>query len=294
MYTCDVCNYKTEYSFNLKKHNTTQRHKLKAREKSKEKTSEKSNIRQNIKIRKSQFHDIDSNSKDIIKIYKDVLQLKDDIIREKDQIIRDSSNLVNKTIYTNNLSSIDFVKLRFPNAPPLKSITNFNINNLNLDNKDDISKFANTFIYNARNNMLDKLLGEHIIRNYKKNDLSKQAFYSTDCSRLNYIVSMLIDEADDKNGCGQKSSWEIDKSGIEVCRSLIKPLITKCLDILLEFQHDLFDYMMQSRDCGKEIQNQIEGIISARSKINTGELEISVSRYIAPYFNLKKVKEITE
>ena len=105
-------------------------------------------------------------------------------------------------------------------------------------------------------------------------------FHTTDCSRLNYIVRQLMENA---------LIWSVDKSGIEICSSIIKPLIKKCIDTLLEHQKYLLTEMGNG-DLSK--QKDVELIISILMSIDSGLLESDINKYIAPFFNLnKKINE---
>lgn len=79
--------------------------------------------------------------------------------------------------------------------------------------------------------------------------------------------------------------WSVDKSGIEICSSIIKPLIKKCIDTLMEHQKYLLKEMGKG-DLSK--QKDVELIISILMSIDSGNLETDINKYIAPYFNLDK------
>ena len=124
--------------------------------------------------------------------------------------------------------------------------------------------------------LLFKLLRELIIKNYKKDDPTKQSFHTTDCSRLNYLVRELFQNA---------LTWEIDKSGITICSIIIKPLIEKCINILLEHQKKLLKEMS---DGNYSKQEDVQLIIDLIMSIDKGSLENDINKYIAPHFNIKK------
>ena len=45
-------------------------------------------------------------------------------------------------------------------------------------------------IYSYNNKCLHKLIGDHIIDNYKKDDLKSQSFHATDIARRKYLVKL--------------------------------------------------------------------------------------------------------
>ena len=116
----------------------------------------------------------------------------------------------------------------------------------------------------------------HIIKCYKKENPEEQSFHTTDCSRLNYIVRDLMENA---------LSWSVDKNGIKICSSIIKPLIEKCINSLLEHQKELLDEMSLGNYQSKET---VQTIINVLITIDKGSLESDINKYIAPFFNLHK------
>jgi hypothetical protein len=218
-------------------------------------------------------------------LYKTLEKEKTELLNN---FMNNANNLLNKTVDNNkvtaqamqnvSMSAIKFANEKFKNAPALLPIQNFNINNLDFNNEDDKKQLIEILIYNAKQKSLDKLLGDHIVKEYKKEKPEDQMFHTTDCSRLNYIVRQLMENA---------LIWSIDKSGIEICSSIIKPLIKKCIDTLLEHQKYLLKEMGNG-DLSK--QTDVELIISILMSIDSGTLETEINKYIAPYFNLDKSK----
>ncbi len=230
--------------------------------------------------------------KEKLELQKEKSDLLKELLREKTELLNNFMNSANKIInkeQDNNkvttdalksvsMSAIKYANEKFKNAPALLPLQNFNINNLDFNNVEDKKQLVEILIYNAKQKSLDKLLGDHIIKEYKKDKPEDQMFHTTDCSRLNYIVRQLIENA---------LIWSVDKSGIEICSSIIKPLIKKCIDTLLEHQKYLLKEMGNG-DLSK--QTDVELIISILMSIDSGVLETEINKYIAPYFNLDKTK----
>jgi hypothetical protein len=213
------------------------------------------------------------------KLEQEKTELLNNFMNNANQIInktQDNAKLSTEAIQNVSISAIKYANEKFKNAPPLLTLENFNINNLDFDNIKDRESITETLIYHAKLKSLDKLLGEHIIKNYKKEDPKSQSIHTTDCSRLNYIVKELINNV---------SKWEIDKNGIKICSKIIKPLIEKCIELLLEHQQKLLDEMSIGKFSNK---NDINTIISVIMSIDKGSLECEINKYIAPHFNLNK------
>ncbi len=215
------------------------------------------------------------------KLEKEKTELLNNFMNNANHIInktQDNAKLSTEAIQNVSISAIKYANEKFQNAPVLLPIENFNINNLSFDKKEDRVQLTETLIYHSKLKSLDKLLGDHIIKNYKKNDPMTQSIHTTDCSRLNYIVKELFNNV---------SNWEVDKNGIKICSKIIKPLIEKCIELLLEHQKELIDEMSEGNYKNKE---NIHIIINIIMSIDKGSLENDINKYIAPHFNMNKLK----
>jgi hypothetical protein len=191
---------------------------------------------------------------------------------------QDNTKITAQAMQSVSMSAIKYANERFKSTGALLPLENFNINNLDFEKEEDKKQLVEILIYNIKQKSLDKLLGDHIVSNYKKENPAEQSFHATDCSRLNYIVRELIENA---------LIWSIDKNGIKICSSIIKPLIKKCITPLLEYQKTLLQ-MMNTGNYSK--QSEVEIIINLIMSIESGLLENEINKYIAPYFNLDKNK----
>ena len=318
MFYCKECNYTTEIQSNFISHKKSKKHNLNLTQKSISDAKNKSNINSvnyeqvkltSLKITKKyvcEFCDFNSihcssysrhktlckNNKENKNIHAEEsltikeLKLKMEFMERENRLLNNilvnANNVINKTatIATANanisMSALKYANEKFKNAPALLPLQNFNINNLDFNNEEDRKQLVEILIYNAKQKSLDKLLGDHIVKEYKKDKPEDQMFHTTDCSRLNYLVRQLIEDA---------LIWSVDKSGIEICSSIIKPLIKKCIDTLLEHQK----YLLKEMGNGDLLkQKDVELIISILMSIDSGNLETEINKYIAPYFNLEK------
>jgi len=189
----------------------------------------------------------------------------------------DNTKITAQAMQTVSVSALKYANEKFKDTPALLPINNFNINNLSFDDENDKKQLIEILLYNAKQKSLDKLLGDHIIKCYKKDNPEEQSFHTTDSSRLNYIVRELIENA---------LIWSVDKSGIKICSSIVKPLIEKCINLLLDHQKELLDDMSNGNYDNKD---SITAIISILMSIDRGSLECDINKYIAPYFNLDKI-----
>jgi len=223
-------------------------------------------------------------------IFKKIEQEKDLIIKEKTELLNnfmsnanvllnkanDNTKITAQAIQTVSMSALKYANEKFKNTPALLPLENFNIMNLSFDNIEERSQLVETLVYNAKQKSLDKLLGDHIVKYYKKDNPEEQTFHTTDCSRLNYIVRELIENA---------LIWSVDKNGLKICKEIVKPLIKKCINALMEHQKLLLQEMNNGNFTN---QKDVELIIDVIMSIDSGSLENDINKYIAPYFNLNK------
>ncbi len=274
-FLCNNCNNNFKFRSNLSRHKKSCHNKINNIKYDNTNTDlEKELFETKLKLEYSE------KEKEFIKKMKEEQQiLLNQIVNNANEIIsksQDNTKITAQAIQTVSMSALKYANEKFKNAPALIPIQNFNINNLDFNNEDNKKQLVEILIYNAKQNSLDKLLGDHIVKQYKKDKPEDQMFHTTDCSRLNYIVRQLMENA---------LIWSIDKSGIEICSSIIKPLIKKCIDTLLEHQKYLLSEMGKG-DLSK--QTDVELIISILMSIDSGLLENDVNKYIAPFFNLNK------
>ena len=250
----------------------------------------KSNLSRHNKIcKKIPKQEESYNNEEILKIQleneKRINQILCDMLNNANVLVNKTTNIAN-TAQNVSLSAINYANKTYKDAPILQPMENFKINNLDYDNINEKAQLLETIIYYSRTNTLHKLLGDHIVKHYKKEKPEEQMFHTTDVARLSYIVKQIIDEASEKNNYTVDKAWQKDPYGKEICKFIIEPLIKKIVEYLGEYQKQLFKknpvYMTKDE---KETMKIICDIII---EDEIGQLCNSINRYIAPYFNLKK------
>jgi len=274
---CEKCNEKFNHRSSLSRHNKKCTF-----------NNDSNKIKQELIEKECQLKILEKEKEFIEKMEKE----KSELLKEKTEFINnfmananvllnkanDNTKITAQTLQTVSTSALKYANDKFKDTPALLPLDNFNINNLNFDNEEDKKQLVELLIYNAKQKSLDKLLGNHIIKEYKKENPEEQVFHATDCSRLNYIVRELIENA---------LIWSVDKNGIKICSSVVKPLIKKCIAALMEHQKVLLNEMMLGN---LNKQKEVELIIDIIMSIDSGLLENEINKYIAPFFNLNKLE----
>jgi len=180
MFDCLICNYSTDNKANLYHHNKTKKHLL--------------NIEANMlncENKKLKEDEIKIKDKEIEELKQKLIEMERTKNQEieklemKAQIYKEMSEKgknVNQGIIINNTNTnnLNYVNKHFKDAPPLEKISNYIINGIDLDDDTQIDKLTENIIYSYNNKCLHKLIGDHIIKNYKKDDINLQSFHATD------------------------------------------------------------------------------------------------------------------
>lgn len=197
MYKCIPCEYETNERTAFYHHNKSKKHDL---------CSKKINIDEYEKIKKE--NDELKQKLQEKEMQQKLLEKENEKLEEVNKILKENSgktinNTQNNTI---NIGSINYVNENFKDAPPLEKITNFIINGIDTNDISQHDKFIDDVIYHHKNKILYQLLGDHIVALYKKTDLNKQSFHTTDTSRLNYVVRVIENSVELVNESEQDDS----------------------------------------------------------------------------------------
>jgi hypothetical protein len=307
MYICEFCHYETDDKSGFSHHNKTKKH-LKNKE-----NANKKNIEEK-KIIENQYKEIKELKQEITK-----LEVESKIYKE---LSNKGKNINNGIIINNNLS---YVKKHYKNAPPLKKISNFILNGIDLTDDSQIDQLTEKIIYSYNNKCLHKLIGDHIIENYKKDDLQLQSFHATDVARRKYLVKLednlgfLYDESSEeidhynpenesnnvsdsetnsnnskiKNKAQvkkKKSKWTSDNEGVKISYLLCEPVIRQ---IIRQLKKNCRNYNIEVKENTKKIPTmdvikKFQILTNILKEIDKDKLNKNINNYIAPHFGIIK------
>lgn len=183
---------------------------------------------------------------------------------------------------TYNISIKNCLQRDYADAPALEGLPDY----FTLTYEDDEYpyeeyRFIDTLIYNYENSCLIKYLGDFVIQNYKKDDPAQQSMWSSDISRLTYIIKELL--------ATNNSIWNHDYKGVKTKIYIIDPLLKYIKEYMDEYWIITLD---------KYTSNKIENINKyhkmyvvlhkIKKDIETGVLGNAIIRYIAPSFYMSR------
>jgi len=205
-----------------------------------------------------------------------MLESAHDKINELEKVLRTT-----KTAPIYNISIRKLIQNSYPDAPHLDQLDHYSI--IHEDDKIDLTQ---DLLYFYKKNILDKYLGDIIIKYYKKENPEEQSLWSTDSARLNYIVKELI--------ASKRSQWSEDLKGIKIKKYIVEPL----LNYIKEYINDQIDILHEQiaeakRDQCINITVKQVTLGEIREKILNGTLKDEVIKYITPSFRFNTEKTDT-
>jgi hypothetical protein len=172
-----------------------------------------------------------------------------------------SSNAIN---FSSN--AFKYITQNFTNAPLLKPMNNY------LTIKNDCGeRHLTAFLCDHYNDKtLVKYLGCKLLEYYKKSNPADQSLWTSDCSRLNYIIRSVTEN---------KPEWVIDKKGIQIKTLIVTPLLEHIQSELTQFLGD-----PTNKDYGARFSTCVCIICDIRNNVISDDL----IRYLSPYFHFSQ------
>ncbi len=217
-YNCECCNYETTNITNYKRHNTTQKHI------NNDKFSKLKNEFNILKNDASKINnDVNNLKNNASKINNVVKTLKDDTNKIKTETMLEINKAVRKQNKFNR-SVMTILSQEFAQNPPLEKISEKDfIKELELEysaklNQKDC-KLQLLILQDYRNKRLLDTLSKLILKFIKKEEISLQSIFNTDCSRGNYATKL-------------ETTWLNDKFGMKFRDIILRPIIEYTIDAL--------------------------------------------------------------
>lgn len=295
IFTCLPCGFKSTRLNDYTRHLESNKHKKNEALAKKNKTKPQDIpipqpvIQQLLKIYKCLYCGIEYSNSSALSRHKKVCVEKSEFSKEKeiellkqqlvdrDKMLHSFESIIN-TISSpaqkeNALSYFNFLHTNFPNTPALETTPKHDDM---LEAKTMSFIEVITMYYN--NGTLINFIGDYIIKLYKKEEPKNQSMWSTDISRLTYIISESC-----KAG---ENTWAYDKKGIKIKKIVIDPALNYIRDELIEYL---------KKNGGSTNEKKIKNMLPATKiipMITSGVLSSEITKYIAPVFHLKVNNQI--
>lgn len=294
-YECNHCNYSTDDRGNWSRHRSTKRHRLNTMETDNEVDAMNSYdmimqcqfcshtfSRKSALMRHYKTCPLKNERELLMKINhleETIKNLNDD----KAQMHADNVHLQELSQSANNvaLQSMSALKFLTKNYKPDELIP-YDPDLLQGDTDDD--DFIGILVLRQRHKQLHKFIGDAIIAYYQKENPKDQSLWSSDISRLNYIISEVYDG---------KQRWVIDKNALRIRDIIIKPTLKKLDATLISYATKKDIRNMNAEDTATLLRRRY-GCIEIHKRIESREIENTIMAYITPQFYLNKTSHNTK
>jgi hypothetical protein len=172
------------------------------------------------------------------------------------------------------------------NAPPIRQLEGKEAMKLITFENKSKHPIEDVVMHQFNSGTLYRFLGNVLIKEFKKEEEVDQSLWTTDSSRLCFIIKQIVgDDGGDK--------WIADKSGLEIIKLLISPLVNRVTEMLSEYLNKLVNDIKKSNDSdfsNRAMEKMCDAKIVVRGIVKN-DLHKEILKYIAPYFNIN-VKNI--
>lgn len=204
-------------------------------------------------------------------------------------IAKTTAKTANKAV-----NALTYAKLHYSNAPPLKQLDNY-------ESLDENKELISILLHYEKTGKISDYLGDFLVKFYKKDSPEKQSLWSTDLSRLSFIVKQIL-----KNN---KSDWTYDKKGLHVQDTIINPLLAHIKKIVKAYVNDTHKLINNDNEEEDEEENKDEDDIRAENNrkmklindqqtavqliadIDNKSISKAIVRYIGPRLTLIQEQE---
>ena len=190
------------------------------------------------------------------------------------QMLNEAGGIVKKSV-----SALTYIMNNYGSAPTIEMLDVDDLEDLEQNNK----KLVEDVLSAHRHKTIDKYLGDSIKILYKKDKPENQSVWSTDTSRLTYLIKELM--------VNNSSNWVIDKKGTKTKEYLIDPLLEHIKNIVINYQKNSANMIVNAANMEYilETNKQISKLIN---DIDDGLVGNLLLKYISShlFFNEKLLK----
>ncbi len=188
----------------------------------------------------------------------------------------------NHTTNNFNISIKSYIQKYYPGAPILYEPNDYS--KLTYDN----AELIDILLYKYKHKCLHEYLGDFLVDYYKKEDPAEQSVWSSDISRLTYIVKEAL--------ANKESIWNHDYKGVKTKKCIIDPLLQHIKKYIASYWEKNLQISMKSPidvDALAKRQEKYNITYAIETEIDNGSLANDIIRYIASYFHMDKNKHLS-
>ena len=198
------------------------------------------------------------------KILKQLAQEKEEQYKKQ---LETYEHLLKSMTTPQTINYFNFINQNYPNAPALEGQESYKDI---LDSK--TMNLVDVITMYHHDNKIVSFIGDYIIKVYSHEEPKNQSIWSTDVSRLTYIIS---------ESCKNGNVWSYDKKGSKTKKIIIEPALQYIRDQLLKY------CKKNSVATEANILRKLLASNATIQAIDSGELAEKINKYIAPEFFFK-------
>jgi hypothetical protein len=219
------------------------------------------------------------------------------VIYNNDLSTNYTNNMINDNKIINNQKTINvvaYINEHYQNTEPLKLLDKPQLSKMLTCNpeKNGNHSICEFIVYYFDNHMLEELLADIVIHEFKKQNEEEQQFFATDVSRLTFIVRQALKSHIIETTEKEKCVWLTDKKGTSIVESIIVPLLSEVHTMLIEHIKKWDDEKNETYILPK-IEKLGNRILSAKKitlNIVKGDYKEKTLQLISPYFQFQTTK----
>jgi uncharacterized C2H2 Zn-finger protein len=190
-------------------------------------------------------------------------------VEKKDKQLETFSDLLKSSMSKSTGNNLTYIVNNYGSAPQLEGLPSYT----HILDADTMT-LPQVLIMYHQNNTLCRFIGEFLVKAYVKKGGNNQAMWSSDTSRLTYIINELQESG--------KIQWVLDKKGVKIKKYVINPLLHYLKD-------EIEKYIDENSFCTtKQGLCRLQAAIEIYSIIDKEILANGIVKYMAPYFTLLK------
>lgn len=309
MYECECCDFNTDSSYNFKRHNKSPRHMKKAHD-AKIPCCEYCGLLFDDKYKKCRHKKIcpdksndnlNENSKKGSKIsVSDKEQLMEMVKLIDAKIDKVTSNVNKHTTDVNKhtVSMMKYAMINFKNVEPLVELDEQQVykmleyNKKGLTKKEDLENETENYIRPVlryyESEVICEFFGRLIVKYFDRENDEDQQFWTTDVSRLSFIIMQVINKTD--------REWCDDKTGAKFTKLVIKPMFNAVIKLINDYVNIKQNWIKLQKNIP---EHKMSELMECQQQARDLEIEIKydkltkgILKYVAPYFNFDSLRMV--
>ena len=192
------------------------------------------------------------------------------------------------TVNNNKISVFAYLDTHHTDTPAIKMLETDDITRILANCEIGKHLLEDVIVFQQSKHVLHMFLGDFILKEFKKNDPTKQHFWLVDLSRLKFAVRLALSKTN--------VVWQPDPKGICLTKYIITPILDEIFSMMTDYK-ELCDERMKNSEtsdqCDK-IHKQSTNSLEIIYDINQKNLHRKILTYVAPYFQLELKNQETK